>query len=942
MKKVFYLFFLVAIIFFLSSSLVSAVDKIRIISLTDSYPTNLSLGTNTGLYFWNSTGIFNEINYKTPDFSEYFNLILNNSQCNNNGAIVNGQMCTIPFVFHSDTDGVTTYSSLNIEYDITEVLANSIYPSDKQWFNSSEIYFNCSGSSDMELSNATIYIWSKNKSLFLTASNNLYGNENSTIINASLPSGLYHWNCLVTDIGGFNSFSYYNRTLNIDSSAPTIEFIEPTPENDSIFIKNNLSVRMIIKDELTYIKNIYFYFNGIIQNIIYYILNQFIPDSYSCTGLFSTTEPCTNAFDGNFSTRERFLDGSSGGVRSILLNYTIPEDIGGANITFRWGSFAGTTPIYACFGDFKIDYKNYTDMNEWSNLYLCKDYYPFGDPREPNCLSYPNCVVNKTISIPYDALLDDYLILNISMDYVGGGGNPLGSYLYEAQINWINSTIEFNKSLLDGNYSFYVSAEDNLGNIKNSSVRNITLIIPLITTQTLPQNNSVIGPQGEFVCNASSNLPLSNISFYLWDENNTLLKNESRSISGVSNSSAFNYTFANGGDYTWNCLFGNIYGAYSDNLNNTLIVDLTNPVINQEFPANNQHLSYKNVTLRCSVQGANISSLFLYGDFNGNFTLNQTITNISSGNTYSFNLNLNDSLHNWACAINKSDTGLLFFGQQGNYTFGIDTFKPIVAINGVSSTSGSQTISVRADSNDLNIHLCKYSIYDSDGKIDGLNQNVSYPCNNIFYATVTDYGTYELIVYGSDKAGNEDHAIATFTVSASSPATVIGGGTVTGSKTPSCNINLVRPTKKIVLTGANGEVSTKIEFIVENQGDIKDTFTFTLSDALKRNCRLKTTSVEINGKSSFTNWIQCDFKSESYAGLIEMRSSIIKCDSSLTVEVSSSLLGVVIGWFNALINGENILLFGVMVPSIVLFLGLILLMLLSAGLILFVKKIVLW
>jgi hypothetical protein len=180
-----------------------------------------------------------------------------------------------------------------------------------------------------------------------------------------------------------------------------------------------------------------------------------------------------------------------------------------------------------------------------------------------------------------------------------------------------------------------------------------------------------------------------------------------------------------------------------------------------------------------------------------------------------------------------------------------------------------------------------------------------------------------------------------FTVSQYSPV-VVSGGSVGGVKPQECNINLVRPTKKIVLSGSSGEISSQIEFIVENSGPLKDTFLFSLSDGLKSHCKLKTDRAEINGKSTFSNWIQCDYTTQYYEGLIEITSSAKKCDSSLSVEVSTSFLGKAVSWFNALLNGEEILVFGVLVPSIVLFLALILFMIFIAGAILLTKKIIKW
>jgi len=75
---------------------------------------------------------------------------------------------------------------------------------------------------------------------------------------------------------------------------------------------------------------------------------------------------------------------------------------------------------------------------------------------------------------------------------------------------------------------------------------------------------------------------------------------------------------------------------------------------------------------------------------------------------------------------------------------------------------------------------------------------------------------------------------------------------------------------------------------------------------------------------------------------MEVTSSVKECDSSLTIKVSSSGLGKIIAWFNALIGGEDIMIFGIAVPSIILFFGVILISLTIVGAFLLTKKFVQW
>lgn len=185
---------------------------------------------------------------------------------------------------------------------------------------------------------------------------------------------------------------------------------------------------------------------------------------------------------------------------------------------------------------------------------------------------------------------------------------------------------------------------------------------------------------------------------------------------------------------------------------------------------------------------------------------------------------------------------------------------------------------------------------------------------------------------------NNPSLIFSVTTAGSSPTPPSGSSSTSSSEEKECNIKVVKPTQKISLWGAVGEKSPEVEFIIENTASGKDSFTFKLSEELEDNCKLKTNKADINGQSTFENWIKCDFTKKGYDGKIEIKSTIKNCDASIRVEAYTSKLGKIISWFNSLITGGEISVFGLMMPGYFLFIVLIFLLLLG----LFVIKLLKW
>lgn len=230
----------------------------------------------------------------------------------------------------------------------------------------------------------------------------------------------------------------------------------------------------------------------------------------------------------------------------------------------------------------------------------------------------------------------------------------------------------------------------------------------------------------------------------------------------------------------------------------TFGIRIQSPSVVLNYPTDNKYFNngnniYINFTASRPI-GIDTCSLYV-DDFSvinytwihpGNGTMNFTILNFSEG-VHVYNVKCNDTL-------NVVGWGL------SNLTFTVDTIYPTINITLINTTTGSQTVNVYDDIFDVNILSCKYSIFNLSGAVDGLNNNVSFTCNNTFSATVTHYGTFNMTLYAIDKAGNENSSTSLFTTSATIPTpSNPGGGAPSGEIEKIPVISLKQPKGSSVL-----------------------------------------------------------------------------------------------------------------------------------------------
>lgn len=231
------------------------------------------------------------------------------------------------------------------------------------------------------------------------------------------------------------------------------------------------------------------------------------------------------------------------------------------------------------------------------------------------------------------------------------------------------------------------------------------------------------------------------------------------------------------GSHTLN-FFANDTANNLNKISRSFTVSLTGPAITLDSPTNNSFFNNgTNIYLNYTTTDQNgIDTVEIHHDFNGSFSLNQTNTEVTSGQqNFSISNVTADNFYTWTVFANDTSGNGRF--SATNFTFTIDTILPIVNINLISATTGSQTITINSTITDVNTGTCKYLIHNSTGGVDGLNNNISFTCDTNNQATVTTFGTFNLTVFSTDLAGNEGKTTKNFTVIASS-INIGGGGTI--------------------------------------------------------------------------------------------------------------------------------------------------------------------
>ena len=455
--------------------------------------------------------------------------------------------------------------------------------------------------------------------------------------------------------------------------------------------------------------------------------------------------------------------------------------------------------------------------------------------------TFPLIDFDATTSVNNTNTTNTYIFINVSVTELNpsnitfklfNGSNEINTTTYQMSSSNSNNTITFT-NLADAEYTYNVTIVDIAGNSNNTNTRLIRLddTAPSLTILSpLAQN---YGNNTNVTLNYSTSDNIVGLDTCWYSIKNCTSISGSciedktvkttTTLSSCSNSS-FNLST---GDTNYKL---SLYSR--DLLGQTTLKTVTFGIRTDSpavvlTPTNDTHSNslLNNIfNFTTSTNADNISNCSLYGNFTGSWLLNQTITSPVESTETSFtglNLTEGDFIWNVKCSDNFGTSGWAL----NNLSYTTDITKPNISIISISTTEGSQTFNFNTSVNDTNSVTCKYSIYDTLDVIDGLNENISFTCNSVKSATVTDFDTYTLVTYAEDKAGNENSTNYTFTVSptSSTPASPGGGQTIISGVTAleafNYSILSVTGNKNIDVSLSKDSVrERRKDFIIVNNG----------------------------------------------------------------------------------------------------------------------------
>lgn len=616
-------------------------------SLTDS--TGLTSRVTLRQYMQNSTSTYYDTNY-TINASK--SGVSNSTQVN----------LTKNYV---DTDKV--FFTLTSAPTITFV---SPTPSNATWINTSWTWINVSTNIDAGLCNLT---WNGTNETMTQLS------AKSFRYNQTVSDGITHYynaTCNDTVSNSWGISSTYN--LKVDTINPKIAFLSPTPANNSYQSSTYVDVKVNVTDVNK---------NRTILNWT----NSSGTTSYdiSCTPVVATIWTCEKNMTGLGNgqstylvwTNDLALNSNQTVTNYVTIDVNLPTisydtintpsdntfsandfflvnvTIGGtnyANHTFYLYNMTDNTIYSDTKTNVLLNQKNWTTLTEGTykyNVTVCN--------LADSCVStstrtwtYDNTAPVLTYITPPTPLNENSSSRAIQIKINYTENNPASAFLNFTATSGVSNYNTYNSSLTNGfnnltfnlyniqygNYTFYISMNDTAGHVTNTSTNwtfeNATSPLSFLIS---PADNYVSNiTDVNFTCNSNMSgavlSTLSNISL-ITNFTGTWQINETINISGVSNSTQFSKTLADG-KYLWNCEVCDSDDVCAQSAPNyTLTVDTAYPFVSYSSDSQTAgvfagNYIFVNITSNDTTSGINDLIINLngtnYTKLNSNITCNQT------------------------------------------------------------------------------------------------------------------------------------------------------------------------------------------------------------------------------------------------------------------------------------------------------------------------------
>jgi len=207
-----------------------------------------------------------------------------------------------------------------------------------------------------------------------------------------------------------------------------------------------------------------------------------------------------------------------------------------------------------------ILYDNGDVVSELGNDYSRIDVYA-------SVLSLDNVVPSVGLVLPTNDSIDmdvnrtfvcnvtDWQLANVTLNIWNSSGLY---YNVSGNVSGVVNESFFNVSnFSEGDYFWNCLGVDVLGNSDFASVNFSFVVGGISINLLLPEMGSYSALNDtNFSCRIISNVDneILNVSFYLWNGSGEVIYNSSENVSGFDNTTVFNYSFVDDGNYSWNCL----------------------------------------------------------------------------------------------------------------------------------------------------------------------------------------------------------------------------------------------------------------------------------------------------------------------------------------------------------------------------------------------------
>ncbi|MDO8509063.1 MAG: hypothetical protein Q7S27_05265 [Nanoarchaeota archaeon] len=664
--------------------------------------------------------------------------------------------CKVDNVSISGTIIDSTPPIITINFPINNAFYNSILNFNVSLNENGSVMYSLNGG----INNKTMIFTSDHVSFF----GNLFNHTNS-----SIADGSYTFSVYANDTNGNKNYTS-SSLFTYDTLNPLLSLLAP---QNTTYNTNNLQLNYSVSDNnldscwytenngqtnttLTNCQNISYtasqnsttikiYANDSAGNINSSSVTFFVDSIFPLISFASPTE----------------LNNTSISFSSILINVSVIE-VNEANITFSLHNLTSLVNLTTFITSQRtINFTNLKDDVYFYNVTI-KDSLNNQNTTETRTLTIDTTPPSISIVSPQNTTYtNDTILINISSN-----GDNIWFYNGTANESYTSPVYRI---LSQGSNTIISYANDSLGNQNTTSTTLfIDSIAPSLTLST-PVDGSTFGTNISLALNYSvSDSNLNSCWYNLDNSNNVSLQNCANNFFNTSAGQHTLYLFAN------------------DTLNNKIIkntsftISIGAPAIIQSSPLNT-FLNSSNINFNYTPADVDLNSCELWGNFTGQYSLNQTNNTLVSGKQSLFNLNLPDSEYQWAIRCNDTIGNSAI---TGNKTFSIDTLFPTLSISEPSGTKSSRdNIPLTFSASDNNLNSCWYNLYrGSNLEI----SNTSLICNQANSFNVTLDASFALNIYANDTANNLISTSTSFTTDTSSPSPgsnpgSSGGGGSSGS-----------------------------------------------------------------------------------------------------------------------------------------------------------------